>query len=242
MNRLATPDPRPKRRRALHRVSRRLPHLMLAGCCALTVAGLSGCVITDNANQLDDLAESSVQDALSSAGSAFESAGNDIGNAFSDAQGDVADAGNSVANAFSDAGNTLTSLSDIPSLLAGIFSDSALANKADAVEVSDAQTGAALAQYSGNELTDMLGGLDYNSWRLVSSVPDDAEPEYRLRITQWETLKAGQSEEDRKRVEAATITTYRGVNVVEITLAGVDLTVHLELPEADIAAFRNLAA
>lgn len=235
--------PAPKRRRTLHRVSRRLPHLMIAGCCALTVAGLSGCVITDNANQLADLAESSVQDALNDAASAFNDVAGDIAGAFSGAQGDIAQAGSDVSDAFSDAGDTLSALSDIPALVDSVFNTEALGGKGEQLEIINAQTGNTVATYGNSDgLVDVLGGLDYPSWRVVSSTPDDAVPEYRMRITQLTTIKAGQTEEDRQRFEVATITTYQDSNVVEITFANPVVAVDLELPEADIAELRHLGS
>lgn len=62
-----------------HRASRRLPALMLMGCCALTLVGLPGCAAFDRAGSaLGDLASTSVQDALDDASSTLDEAANDL--------------------------------------------------------------------------------------------------------------------------------------------------------------------
>ncbi len=62
-----------------HRASRRLPALLLMGCCALTLGGLPGCAAFDRAGcALGDLASTSVQDALDDASSTLDEAANDL--------------------------------------------------------------------------------------------------------------------------------------------------------------------
>ena len=62
-----------------HRASRRLPALMLMGCCALTLGGLPGCAAFDQAGSaLGDLASTSMQDALDDASSKLDEAASDL--------------------------------------------------------------------------------------------------------------------------------------------------------------------
>lgn len=62
-----------------HRASRRLPALMLMGCCALTLGGLPGCAAFDQAGSaIGDLASTSMQDALDDASSKLDEAANDL--------------------------------------------------------------------------------------------------------------------------------------------------------------------
>ena len=72
-----------------HRASRRLPALLLMGCCALTLGGLPGCAAFDRAGgALGDLASTSMQDALDDASSKLDEAARDL----SDLEATAADA------------------------------------------------------------------------------------------------------------------------------------------------------
>ena len=244
---------RPRRRTALHRASRRLPHLIIVGCCALTVAGLSGCVVTGNSASVGDLANTSVQDALSDAANqlsdaaqdvtdALSGAQSDIADALSGAQSDIADALDGMAGSLADAGSSISDLANLPQALHSMLSDDALASKDETVEVVDLNSNATIASYGGdNGLLDTMNDLTYTTWKLVPSHPDEGTAQYLLRFTQNETQKAGQDQESVQRVELGTFTLYENSNVIQVNVTAVNgLAASFELPDSDMAKLRDL--
>lgn len=233
---------RPRRRTALHRASRRLPHLIIVGCCALTVAGLSGCVVTGNSASVGDLANTSVQDALSDAANQLSDASQDVTDALSGAQSDIADALDGMAGSLANAGSSISDLANLPQALHSMLSDDALASKDETVEVVDLNSNATIASYGGdNGLLDTMNGLTYTTWKLVPSHPDEGTAQYLLRFTQNETQKAGQDQESVQRVELGTFTLYENSNVIQVNVTAVNgLAASFELPDSDMAKLRDL--
>ena len=233
---------RPRRRTAAHRASRRLPHLIIAGCCALTVAGLSGCIVTGNGGTIGDLANTSVQDALSDAADQLNDASQDIADAFSGVQSDMTDAFNGMADSLANAGATVDELAHVPQALESILGDQALSAKGESLEIIDLKSNATVAGYGNDDgLIDVLDGLTYTTWKLVPNHPDESTATHLFRFTQRETQKAGQSDQDVERVELFTITLYEGSNTIHLdaTAAG-HIALDLELPDQDMEQLRDL--
>lgn len=238
----AAPDGiRARKRHAPHRVSRRLPHLIIAGCCALTVAGLSGCVVAGNGT-IADLADTSVQDALEDTADQLSDASQDIADAFSGVQSDISGAFDGMADSLADAGVIVDGLAHVHQALDSILSPEALSAKGEALEVIDLADNSTVAGYGNSSgLIDVLDGLAYTTWKLVPSHPDESTVQYLLRFTQQETQKAGQSQDDLRRVELFTITLYENSNIIRLdATAACNMELDLELPDKDITALRDL--
>lgn len=203
----------------------------------VTVSLLGGCSY-GNSTSVADLMGDAVQGALDTASSVLDG----VSGVLSDTFGDAA---NDASASLEDASRALSDVGDIPSLLAETFGADGLAQKAARIDVEDASTGKVVASYDADDQAAVMASLselDYSSWTVVSSHPDDATAEYVIRLYQQETQKLGQSADEVGMQEPATITTYAGSNVVQIAVPGWAITVDIELPAADMETLRGLVS
>lgn len=116
------------------------------------------------------------------------------------------------------------------------------------VVVRDAASGEELATVTDQDtITEALRAFS-GAWRVASKrETEKLAPEYQLELWQKETVKLGQSEDRVAEVQACTITTYAGSNVIAIGLGkgealGGALSVNLTAPDAaSVDTLRALA-
>lgn len=208
-------------------------HAALTATASLVAAlALSGCSLADISPTINDLAGNSVQDALDSASSALDQANQ----ALLGAAGDLDESMGELAD-------TLRNISDVPGLLASLFSDHELMNSSSRLELVDAQTQEVVSSIDSvtelAKLGDSLSGLDVASWKLVSSVPEDyvADRTLRFYTKPTETLLGSNGEQD---AESLSITLYGGANYITMYIPAIDLTLDFELPQQDIDTLESL--
>lgn len=198
----------------------------------VAVLALSGCSLADISPTINDLAGNSVQDALDSASSALDQANQ----ALLGAAGDLNESMGELAD-------TLRNISDVPGLLASLFSDHELMNSSSRLELVDAQTQEVISSIDNvtdlAKLGDSLAGLDVTAWKLVSSVPEDCTADRMLRFytKPTETLLGSSGNQDTKSLE---ITLYGDTNYITMYVPAMDLTLDFELPQQDIDALGSL--
>lgn len=208
-------------------------HAALAATAGLVAAiALSGCSLADISPSISDLAGESVQDALNSASSALDQANQALLGAageLDESMGELAD--------------TLRNISDVPGLLASLFSDHELMNSSSRLELVDAQTHEVVSSIDSvtdlAKLGESLSGLDVASWKLVSSVPDDYVADRMLRFytKPTETLLGPNGDQD---AEPLSITLYGEANYITMNIPAMNLTLDFELPQQDIDALGSL--
>lgn len=104
------------------------------------------------------------------------------------------------------------------------------------IEVVDAQSGETVATVTDEAIiADVLGSLDYASWRTVSTSPSSTDAHYTLRFMQGSVgiLDVG------SLCEALSFTTYGG-GILELDVLGAGPIV-FEVPQADVDALDALA-
>lgn len=198
---------------------------------ALTVS-LSGCLIADNKEAtIDDLGDPSIQDALDQTSDALA----DVSGALDSVQQDI-------ANALNDVAGSLQNLADTPEVLAELFQQDGIASKAQTVRIEDAQTNETVVELTDakdlKEVAASFAQMDYVSWKVVASHPDAASAERTLVFSEDETIKLGQDPADVQTAETIRITTYEGLDVIELVVVPLDFTLDLELPASDIETIR----
>lgn len=116
------------------------------------------------------------------------------------------------------------------------------------VVVRDAATGEELTTVTDQDAIAKAFQAFSGTWGLARKLDSDGlTPEYELELWQKETIKLGQSEDRVAEVQAATITTYVGSNIITVGLGkgealGGVLSVNLTAPDtATLDALRGLA-
>lgn len=162
----------------------------------------------------------------------------DFGGALEGAEQAIDDARESVDAAIEGAGAALEeAMATISTDLQGSLDTvkSALSRTTE-IEVSDAQSGEVVATVADEAaITDLLGALDYASWRTVSTNPPAADAQYTLRCLQSSVgiLDSGTLH------EVLSFTTYEG-GFIELGVLNVGSIV-FEVPQADVDALNALA-
>lgn len=210
--------------------------LFAAAALALALtASLSGCLIADNKEAtIDNLGDPSIQDALDQTSDALA----DVSGALDGVQQDIANALNGIAG-------SLQNLADTPDVLAELFQQDGLTSKAQALLIEDAQTGETIAKLTDaqglSEVAASFAQMDYVSWMVLASHPDDAAAERTLVYCEDETIKLGQDPADVQTTETIRITTYEGSNIIRLAIVPLDFALDLELPASDIDTVRAIA-
>lgn len=192
-----------------------------AACCV----PLSGCSVTIDINDAVDAA----RDAAGEAQDAVRDA--------------ISDASAALDEARSELEQTLSGLPDQIRQELGSHAAEIGENLAQTarIEVTEAASGAAVSTIDDAEqITDLLGSLDYASWRVVDAAPStDARYSFEFLRKPAAIISNGELR------TVMTLVTYDaapdGAPIVELVVPVVDVSVYFEVPQADVDALNGLA-
>ena len=193
--------------------ARMLVSVLLAALCCIPLAGCSivrdgDSVTVDFGGALEE-AEQAIDDARESVDAAIEGAGAALEEAMPTVSTDLQGSLDTVKSALS---------------------------RTTEIEVSDAQSGEVVVTVTDEAaITDLLGALDYASWRTVPTNPPAADAQCTLRCLQSSVgiLDSGTLH------EVLSFTTYEG-GFIELGVLNVGSIV-FEVPQADVDALNALA-